>query len=480
MASKTTKSTSKTTKSSTSFLVDLMSRGLADSVQTQKDNEAKYGTSIANAIKQQNFDNAASQSELRKAQSQYATSTAYRDAVLNQANQIATANALGTPQAPAKPSDDYLNSLRNELLNSSYNPMSDNAVVSALNAYNAKAGSAPTWNGGQYEAKLADIVNQIANRDKFSYDLNGDALYQQYKQQYMNLGNLAMMDTMGQASAMTGGYGNSYASTVGNQAYQSYLSQLNDRVPELYNLALQRYNNEGNQMIDTANMYQNMYNNEYSAYQNAYNSWFNEAEALRSNLQNAYDRSQNQYNADLNRKISLYNSLSDEAYRADRDVVNDAFTERGLTLDENKLAEQIRQNDIGNEQWEKQFNYNKGQDALSYQLALQKLNTDKTSQNREQVLSTYLPVVQMKTATNPNAYDIPTGFKPNEKTNQIESIIVPKNEFSYNASKGGTNAINGKTYKGDYQKYVDDTIKSAWDNGYINDEEAAYLIRKYL
>ena len=83
------------------------------------------------------------------------------------------------------------------------------------------------------------------NRKDFSYDMNSDVLYNQYKDQYQALGQTAMADTMAQASALTGGYGNSYASTVGNQAYQSYLSQLNDKVPELYQLALDNYNRQG-------------------------------------------------------------------------------------------------------------------------------------------------------------------------------------------------------------------------------------------
>ena len=58
------------------------------------------------------------------------------------------------------------------------------------------------------------------------------------------------MDTMGQAQAMTGGYGNSYAQTVGQQTYQGYLQGLNDQVPALYQLALDKYNSEGNQLKD--------------------------------------------------------------------------------------------------------------------------------------------------------------------------------------------------------------------------------------
>lgn len=101
---------------------------------------------------------------------------------------------------------------------------------------------------------LNDTINRILNGEKFSYDLNGDTLYQQYKDQYTTQGQMAMMDTMGQAAAMTGGYGNSYAQNVGQQVYQGYLQQLNDRVPELYQLALNQYNQEQQGLQDQASI----------------------------------------------------------------------------------------------------------------------------------------------------------------------------------------------------------------------------------
>ena len=60
------------------------------------------------------------------------------------------------------------------------------------------------------------------NRKEFSYDLNGDMLYQQMKDQYQVLGKTAMQDTMGEAAALTGGYGNTYAQSVGQQTYDEY------------------------------------------------------------------------------------------------------------------------------------------------------------------------------------------------------------------------------------------------------------------
>lgn len=109
-----------------------------------------------------------------------------------------------------------------------------------------------------------DILDRILNREDFSYDLDGDALYRQYKDQYLQQGKLAMQDTMGQAAALTGGYGNSYAQTVGQQAYNRYLGQLNAVVPELYSLARSRYTQEGNDLWNLYNAYADREAQDYS------------------------------------------------------------------------------------------------------------------------------------------------------------------------------------------------------------------------
>ena len=111
---------------------------------------------------------------------------------------------------------------------------------------------------------LADsVLNQYLNRDPFSYDFNADVLYQQYKDKYIQQGKMAMQDTMGQAAAMTGGYGNSYAATVGNQAYQAHLQNLNDIIPELCQLAYDRYNQEGQNMLNKHSLLDTAIDNEY-------------------------------------------------------------------------------------------------------------------------------------------------------------------------------------------------------------------------
>lgn len=140
-----------------------------------------------------------------------------------------------------------------------------------------------------WQNQLNDAINKILNREKFSYDLNGDALYQQYKDKYVTQGQQAMMDTMGQAQAMTGGYGNSYAQTAGQQAYHGYLQQLNDKIPELYQLALNQYQIEGNQMLDNAALMAQMEDKDYGRYRDQMGDWLTE----RDYLSGRYDSERN-------------------------------------------------------------------------------------------------------------------------------------------------------------------------------------------
>ena len=122
----------------------------------------------------------------------------------------------------------------------------ESSTDSSTESTGGTSSGSTTQNG--YTSLWGDTLNEtmqkLLNGEKFSYDFNEDALYQQYKDKYIKQGKLAMEDTIGQASAMTGGYGNSYAQSVGHQAYNASLENLNNIIPELYQMAYDRYNTE--------------------------------------------------------------------------------------------------------------------------------------------------------------------------------------------------------------------------------------------
>lgn len=158
-------------------------------------------------------------------------------------------------------------------------------VAQAFAALEQQLGAKPGAYESTWQGQINSIIDRILNREDFSYDVNSDALYQQYKDQYSSLGKLAMQDTMGQAAALTGGYGSSYASTAGNQAYQSYLSQLNEVVPELYGMARDQYNQEGQEMYNQYSLLADQDIQDYGRYVDKYNQWASE----RDHLQGVYN-----------------------------------------------------------------------------------------------------------------------------------------------------------------------------------------------
>lgn len=125
----------------------------------------------------------------------------------------------------------------------------------------------------QWQTQINDTIDRILNREKFSFDLNGDALYQQYKDNAYRQGKLAMNDAIGQASAMTGGYGNSYAQSVGQQQFQNELHKVNDVVPELYQMALDRYNAEGTDLLNAYGILTDRETTDYGKYRDAVGDW---------------------------------------------------------------------------------------------------------------------------------------------------------------------------------------------------------------
>ena len=214
----------------------------------------------------------------------------------------------------------------------------------------------------QWQTQLDDILNKILNREKFSYDLNGDALYQQYKDQYTTQGKMAMMDTMGQAAAMTGGFGNSYAQSVGQQAYQGYLQQLNDVVPELYQLALDQYNREGDDLYNQYGLYADRENQDYGRYRDSVSDYNNERDYLTNRYYTESEIDYGRYSDQYNRDYGQYrDSVSDWQYeqnRADQNYWNQYDREYSQYADDRSLA----YDDYWNS---RNFDYQQGRDQVS-------------------------------------------------------------------------------------------------------------------
>lgn len=135
--------------------------------------------------------------------------------------------------------------------------------------------SAPSYTD-KYKNQIDDMLNQILNREDFSYDVNKDPLYAQYAQQYTQQGQRSMKDTLGQLSARTGGLASSYATSAAQQASDYYMGQLANKVPELYQMAYEMYLDDKANQVENLGLLQSMSNTQYDRYRDTMSDWLND------------------------------------------------------------------------------------------------------------------------------------------------------------------------------------------------------------
>ena len=186
-------------------------------------------------------------------------------------------------------------------------------VKKAREALSQQESARPGAYSSQWQSRLESTLDQILNRKEFRYDMNADALYNQYRDQYLRQGRLAMEDTLGQATALTGGYGSSYAQQVGQQTYQGYLAGLNDKLPELYRLALSKYQLEGDQLRGKYDLLSDREAGDYGRYQDAVKAWQTERDYLADRYDTQREADYARYNDDKTFDFSVWKAAASRA-----------------------------------------------------------------------------------------------------------------------------------------------------------------------
>lgn len=185
------------------------------------------------------------------------------------------------------------------------------------------SGTRPTYTS-PYQDQIDALLSQIQNRPDFSYNYVEDPTYEIYRDQYTREGNLAMRDAIGNSAALSGGYGNSYGTTAGSQAYQAYLGQLNAIVPELEALAYQRYQDEGTDLYNQLSALSALENAAYGQYRDSVGDYYNDyqlayqeySDALaQQNYQNEFDYQRGQDNLAYSQWLQEFEQAQQEAAR---------------------------------------------------------------------------------------------------------------------------------------------------------------------
>lgn len=260
------------------------------------------------------------------------------------------------------------------------------SVVSAENKLAEWESSKPSDYESRYSEEIESILNSILNREKFSYNMNADPLYNQYKEQYISNGKKAMLNTIANASALSGGYSNSYAVTAGNEAYNENLSKLNNIAIDLYDRAYSRYKNEGDSLVDKITVLRGLDGDDYNKYRDELSNYYKDGDYLLNKLTSLSDADYKAFLAEV------------DAFESDRDYEYEKYVK---ALEQQNFDTQMK---FEQEKFEKEMAFKKSEAERdqrnadrSYSLSASKASSTSKSKEKKQV--------GLKTTLAPTTYE---------------------------------------------------------------------------
>ena len=312
---------------------------------------------------------------------------------------------------------------------------------------------------GTYSEQVGKLVSDYLGRDKFNYNPNSDSTYQQMRDSYLSTGKKAMQDTIGNATALSGGNNNSSAQVAAQQVYQNYAKGVTDAIPTLEQNAYNRYQAEGNQQLQNINLLQNLDDSEFSRYQ-----------AKLQNIQNflnyyngKYQGEQARDQANFNNEYNLWNT---KVNVGQSDYWNQA-----------NMDYQIGRDQVADQQYREQMDYQIGRDKV-------------TDQQNSQTVLQNLGWQKIQVGMRPNKNELSAlGLTAGEADKIIANlkaqsvskggVVVNKEpvEKKENKVASATTAFSNKVAEVGYKKAY-----TWFDNEYsgASDSEKEQIVAKYL
>ena len=220
--------------------------------------------------------------------------------------------------------------------NRSYNGMVGVNDNTARNMANYQAGYAPSQTvqqaqqqlqqvqaqrpqgyNSKYSGQLDNILQQIQNPGEFKYSFDGDEMFKYYADLYTQKGKQASMDAMGQAAALTGGYGNSYGQMVGQQQYQQNLLPLYDMGLQLRDRAYQQYQDQLGNAKDAYQLTGQAEDRDYGRYRDLVGDWERELDRAREDERYEREFDYNDYRTQLEYWTGLA-EVENQAYETEQ------------------------------------------------------------------------------------------------------------------------------------------------------------------
>ena len=375
-----------------------------------------------------------------------------------------------------------------ELKPFSYQPyQKSDVVIQAEDLLRQHAANKPSDYQFKYQADMDSLMSQIQNRQPFRYDVNGDALYHQYKDRFVHNGQRAMQDTMGQAAALTGGYGSSYAQNVGQQAYNEYMMGLNDVIPELYQLARDKYDRETSRLQEQYAMLADLDARDYSRHQDVQNTYYAELERLAENARYVAEQDYDQYVVD--------HDTAYKQYQEDTEAAAEQQATESAPLEKYKFA---GTDDNGN------YRYYKGDKQVTY---AQGINPHTGTRNKDVQYGTFgetgyqpnniggtkLAKTGQKAVVNgheqniwmlPNGSlwvwdDTANGYVEHDGFVEVETAATKSFKGSVMTKREFSRRNNGQGKTSSYNDYLENTIDKWLKEKKLSNNEAATLMMQY-
>ena len=232
----------------------------------------------------------------------------------------------------------------------------------------------------KYSGALDSILAQIQAPDNFKYSLDGDGLFQYFKDMYTQKAKQGAQDTMGIAAGMTGGYGNSWAQSAGAQAYQQNLQPLYEKAVDFAALAQDRHNADRADLYNRLGAVQGAEQTDYDRYRDLMGDYNADVDRAREDYRYEDETGYNRYmdaqkywtdqaaaeNADYRTgqdQEYRYTALDEEARQADQ---NEAYRRDAMAQDWQTFQETNKLDWANLEEKQRQFDAELTEDQRQY------------------------------------------------------------------------------------------------------------------
>lgn len=233
------------------------------------------------------------------------------------------------------------------------------AVKNAQQQLQAIQAAKPQGYNSRFGTQLDSIMQQLQNPKDFKYSFNEDEMFKNYADLYYQQGKQASLDTLGQAAALTGGYGNSYGQQAANQAFQQHLLRLYEMGPQFQQMAYQQYRDKLGDQKDLYGIVADAEQRDYDRYRDEMGDWKGERDYWTGREDTLSERDRAAYEADRDYWTGLAR-VENADYRSEQErqeairQYEQDFAEKQRQYD-TSLAEEQRQYDTTLAENQRQF-----------------------------------------------------------------------------------------------------------------------------